>query len=69
MSAPTGASGFTANPNWVADAAYFPERYGEIGIPYLIRAAKGEDIPADLLVPHELINAANIDDHYDLKDC
>jgi ribose transport system substrate-binding protein len=57
------------NPNWVADAAYFPERYGEIGIPYLIKAAKGEDIPADLLVPHELINAANIDDHYDLKDC
>jgi ribose transport system substrate-binding protein len=57
------------NPNWVADAAYFPERYGEIGIPYLIKAAKGEQIPKDLLVPHELINAGNIDDHYDLKDC
>jgi ribose transport system substrate-binding protein len=57
------------NPNWVADAAYFPERYGEIGIPYLIKAAKGEKIPEDLLVPHELIDAGNIDDHYDLKDC
>jgi ribose transport system substrate-binding protein len=56
------------NPNWVADAAYFPERYGEIGIPYLIKAAKGEQIPEDLLVPHELINAGNIDEHYDL-DC
>jgi ribose transport system substrate-binding protein len=57
------------NPNWVADAAYFPERYGEIGVPYLIKAAKGEQIPEDLLVPHELIDAGNIDDHYDLKDC
>jgi ribose transport system substrate-binding protein len=57
------------NPNWVADAAYFPERYGEIGIPYLIKAAKGEEIPADLLVPHELVNADNIDEIYELKDC
>jgi ribose transport system substrate-binding protein len=57
------------NPNWVADAAYFPERYGEIGIPYLIRAAKGEEVPEDLLVPHELINADNIDQHYELTDC
>jgi ribose transport system substrate-binding protein len=56
------------NPNWVADAAYFPERYGEIGIPYLIKAAKGEKIPEDLLVPHELIDKNNIDDIYDL-DC
>jgi ribose transport system substrate-binding protein len=53
----------------VADAAYFPERYGEIGIPYLIKAAKGEDIPPDLLVPHELVNRDNIDEIYDLKDC
>jgi ribose transport system substrate-binding protein len=57
------------NPNWVADAAYFPERYGEIGIPYLIQAVKGEDIPADLLVPHEIVNKDNIDQLYDLQDC
>ena len=57
------------NPNWVADAAYFPERYGEIGIPYLIKAVKGEEIQEDLLVPHELINGDNIDDYYELKDC
>lgn len=57
------------NPNWVADAAYFPERYGEIGIPYLIKAATGEDIPPDLLVPHELVNRDNIDDMYEVTDC
>ena len=57
------------NPNWVADAAYFPERYGEIGIPYLIKAAKGEKIPEQLLVPHELVNGDNIEDIYKLKDC
>ena len=56
------------NPNWVADAAYFPERYGDIGVPYLIKAVKGEKIAEDLLVPHELIDAGNIDKHYDL-DC
>ncbi len=57
------------NPNWIADAGYFPERYGEIGIPYLIKAAKGETVQKDLLVPHELINADNIDEHYELTDC
>jgi ribose transport system substrate-binding protein len=57
------------NPNWVADAAYFPERYGDIGIPYLIKAAKGDDVPADLLVPHELVNRDNIDDIYEVTGC
>ncbi len=56
------------NPNWIADAGYFPERYGEIGIPYLIRAAKGEDVPKDLLVPHELVTRDNIDQLYS-PDC
>jgi len=53
-----------SNPNWIADAGYFPERYGEIGIPYLIRAAKGEQVPEQLLVPHELVTRENIDELY-----
>ena len=56
------------NPNWVADTGYFPERYGEIGIPYLIKAVKGESIPDDLLVPHELVTAQNVDQLYS-PDC
>lgn len=52
------------NPNWVVDTAYFPERYGEIGIPYLIDAVKGETIPELLLVPHQAVTAANITEFY-----
>jgi len=57
-----------SNPNWVADTGYFPERYGEIGIPYLIKAVKGERIQDELLVPHELVTAENVDQLYS-PDC
>lgn len=52
------------NPSWVADTAYFPERYGEIGIPYLIDAAKGKALPEKLLVTHEILTADNIEEFY-----
>jgi ribose transport system substrate-binding protein len=53
-----------SNPQWVGDTAYFPEHYGEIGVPYLIKAIKGEKIPKMLLVPHKIINAADIGSIY-----
>lgn len=56
------------NPNWVADAGYFPERYAEIGIPYLIDAVDGKKVPEQLFVPHELVTGENIRDIYEL-DC
>jgi ribose transport system substrate-binding protein len=49
-----------SNPQWIGDTAYFPEHYGEIGVPYLIKAIKGGTIPKMLLVPHKIINAADI---------
>lgn len=52
------------NPQWVGDTAYFPERYGEIGVPYLIKAIKGQTIPKNLLVPHQIINSSNIESIY-----
>lgn len=52
------------NPNWVVDTAYFPERYGEIGIPYLIDAVKGKKLPPLLLVPHQPVTSENISDFY-----
>lgn len=66
---PSSWCGIKTNPNWVADTGYFPERYGEIGIPYLIRAVKGERIPQELLVPHTLVTADNVDEIYAPKDC
>jgi ribose transport system substrate-binding protein len=61
---PTSHCEILNNPNWIADAAYFPERYGEIGIPYLIKAAKGETIPEQLLVPHVAITKDNVAENY-----
>lgn len=53
-----------SNPQWVGDTAYFPERYGQIGVPYLLKAIKGESIPKLLLVPHQVVNSANIESIY-----
>jgi ribose transport system substrate-binding protein len=57
------------NPQWVGDAAYFPERYGEILVPNAIRAAKGEEVPPTLYVPHTLVNADNIGEYYQVRGC
>lgn len=57
------------NPQWVGDAAYFPERYGEIAVPNAIRAARGEQIPPTLYVPHTLINGDNIGEYYQVRGC
>ena len=58
-----------AGGQWVGSAAFFPERYGEIGIPYLIDAAKGTAIPKDLLVDHLYITKDNIGEYYDVSAC
>lgn len=54
---------------WAGSTAFFPERYGEIGIPYLIRAVKGESIPKELLVDHLYITKDNIAQFYDVSKC
>jgi ribose transport system substrate-binding protein len=53
-----------SDPQWVGDTAYFPERYAEIGVPYLIQAIKGKAIPKNLFVPHQIIDSANISGVY-----
>lgn len=57
------------NKQWIADSAYFPERYGEIGVPYLIKLIKGESVPKNLLVPHVVINGQNIGQYYNPTNC
>ena len=46
-----------------------PERYGEIGVPYLIDAIKGKKVPKLLYVPHVPINHTNITKYYKPKGC
>jgi ribose transport system substrate-binding protein len=57
------------NPNYVASTAYFPERYGELVIPAIIDLIEGNDVEAELFTPHEIINADNIGDHYEVTGC
>lgn len=57
------------NPQWIGDTGYFPERYAEIGIPYLIDLVKGKKAPAQLFVPHQIVNGQNVEKLYELKDC
>ena len=57
-----------ANPQWVADVGYFPERYGEIAVPAMVSLLNGNEINPDLHVQHAVFNQTNIDEFY-TDDC
>jgi ribose transport system substrate-binding protein len=57
------------NPNWIGSTAYYPERYGEIGVPYLIDLIKGKKVPFQLKIKHVAINAGNIDKNFKVGAC
>ncbi|GAA0820045.1 substrate-binding domain-containing protein [Streptosporangium amethystogenes subsp. fukuiense] len=57
------------HPNWIGSVAYFPERYGEILVPYLIKAIKGEKVPGQLLVPHAVVTKDNVKQYYPQYAC
>ena len=48
------------NPNYIATTAYYPERYGTLLIPNMVKALKGEKIPENIFTKHEVINKDNI---------
>jgi ribose transport system substrate-binding protein len=52
------------DPQWIADVAYFPERYGRTVIPAMIDLLDGKEIPADLYTTHQAVDATNIRDLY-----
>lgn len=66
---PTSHCPIAANPQWIGDAAYFPERFGQIIVPNAIRLAKGEQVPERLLVPHVFVTKETIGDYYDTSGC
>jgi ribose transport system substrate-binding protein len=66
---PTSYCQIKTNPQWIGDAAYFPEKYGQIAVPAAIKAAKGETLPTKLLVPHVLINKDNLQQYYTPTGC
>ena len=52
------------NPNYIASVAYFPERYGTLLIPNMVKALQGETIPKNIFTEHIVINKDNIRDVY-----
>lgn len=56
-------------PHWIGSTAYFPERYGEIGVPYLLDLIKGKKVPFQLKIKHVAINAGNIDKNFKVTGC
>lgn len=57
---PSAWAEIACNPVWVADAAYFPERYGKTLIPAMIDLLDGKEVPRELFTPHEAVNAGNV---------
>lgn len=57
---PSAWKEIACNPVWVADAAYFPERYGTILIPAVVEVLRGNTIEKNLLTKHEAITKDNI---------
>jgi ribose transport system substrate-binding protein len=57
------------NTHWIAETAYFPERYGEIAVPYLIRLVRHEQVPQFLYVPDVVLTSRNLSDYYRPTGC
>ena len=50
--------------NWVADVAYFPERYGDTVIPLLLSLIDGQAKPKQVFVNHRVVTPANLTSIY-----
>jgi ribose transport system substrate-binding protein len=57
---PTSWKEIACNPSWVADTAYFPERYGTILIPAVIDLLNGKTIEQNLFTKHEAVTKDNV---------
>jgi ribose transport system substrate-binding protein len=61
---PSAWKDIACNPNYIATVAYFPERYGTLLIPNMVKALQGETIPAEIYTEHQVINRDNIREVY-----
>lgn len=57
---PSAWKEIACNPVWLADAAYFPERYGTILIPAVVDLLNGKTLEENLFTKHEAITKDNI---------
>ena len=66
---PTSWPELACNPQWIADTAYFPERYGRTSVPAIIDILNGVEVAPLLFTPHVAVNGDNIFDLYDTPAC
>ncbi len=57
---PTSWKEIACNPYWLADTAYFPERYGTILIPAVVDLLDGKTIAENLFTKHETVTKENV---------
>ena len=57
------------NPNWVSDTAIFPDKYGQVAIPWIIRAIKGQHMPPFLYMPLVAVTGTTISTLYPNMHC
>lgn len=57
---PTSWKEIACNPQWLADTAYFPERYGEILIPAVVKLLNGETVEPNLFTKHDVVTKDNV---------
>lgn len=57
---PTSWKEIACNPYWIADTAYFPDRYGTILVPAVMDLLNGKSIPENLFTKHETVTKDNV---------
>ncbi|MBX3028850.1 MAG: substrate-binding domain-containing protein [Chloroflexi bacterium] len=57
---PSAWTEILCNPSWIADSAYFPERYGKTLVPAVIDLLDGKALPRNLFIVHEAISKDNL---------
>ncbi len=58
-----------ASPEWIGDAALFPDRYGEAVVPAVLDAIEGRSIPSTIYIPAAFLTATTLGSFYDIADC
>jgi ribose transport system substrate-binding protein len=61
---PTSWPEIACNPQWIADTAYFPERYGRTAVPAMIDILNGVEVAPEIFTPHVAVTADNIGELY-----
>jgi ribose transport system substrate-binding protein len=69
MADTTSRCAIKTNPNWVSDTAITPEKYGQVAVPWIIKAIKGQHLPPTLYMPLVAVTGSTITKLYPNLHC